>query len=149
MEDKNIQKELERLAPSLDKNKRQRQQELPNGYFDKLQQKILTQNTDKQVVKPKTRSIFNFKSVAAFLVILIGLSVWLFNFSTTQKQIEPLADNDILEYIDDHITEFSEYEIGEDLEDNELTYSLDISDDEIFDEIDNEDFPFEIFEEQL
>ena len=149
MEDKNIQKDIAKLTPFLDEIKRQRKQEIPDGYFDKLPHKILSQTIDKQPVKLNKKSIFSFTKIAALIVLLIGLSIWVFNFSSVQPPDKTLADNDILEYIDEHISEFSELEIGDHLEDEELSFLLDISEEDLLEEMDGEDFPMDIFEEQL
>jgi len=149
MEDKDIQKDLAKLAPFLDDIKRQRKQEIPDSYFDSLQHKILEQTIDKQVVKPKRRSVLSFIKLAAVVVLLIGAGTWIFNFSSTQRLDPTLADTEILAYIGEHISDFSELEIGENLDDTELSYTLEISEEDILDEMESEDFPMDFFEEQL
>ena len=107
MEDKDIQKDLAKLAPSLDKMKRQERQEIPHGYFESLQNKILAQNTGNQPITSKRKSIFTPIKLAAMIILLVGLGVWIFDFSSVQDQEKALTDNEILAYIDGHISDFS------------------------------------------
>jgi len=149
MEDKDIQKDLAKLAPSLDKMKRQEWQEIPDGYFESLQNKILAQNIDNQPITSKIKSIFTPIKLAAIIVLLVGLGVWIFDFSSVQDQEKALTDNEILEYIDGHISDFSELEIANYLNDSELSFTIEIPEEDILDEIDSDDFSMDFLEEQF
>ena len=149
MEDKDIQEDLAKLAPSLDKMKRQERQEIPDGYFENLQNKILAQSTGNQPIASKIKSIFNPIKLAAMIVLLVGLGVWIFDFSSAQDQEKALTDNEILAYIDGHISDFSELEIGNYLNDSELFFTIEISEEDILDEIDSDDFSMDFLEEQF
>ncbi len=149
MEDKDIQKNIAELAPTLDEINRLQKQDVPDGYFDQLNQKILAQTTDIQYIKPKKIAFYRYLRIASILIFLVGLCLWVFQYSSTQKETIPIANNDILEYIDAHISDYNETEFEEQLDPSELSLAADFSDEEILDELNGDDFSIDLLEEQF
>ncbi|HHB78350.1 MAG TPA: hypothetical protein ENK85_03870 [Saprospiraceae bacterium] len=149
MEDKNIQKELEQLAPLLKKIKEQRQQDVPDGYFQDLHQKVFSQTIENQPVQSKKRSIFVSIKIAAAILLLIGLGFLVKPYLVTVDDTNQVAQADILDYIDNNISDFSEMELGDLLQESETASSSSFSDEDILNEIDINDFSEELLEGQL
>ncbi len=149
MEDKNIQKELEELAPFLEEIKRQRNQSVPENYFDALNQKILSQTIDNKPVKAKKSFLFAFAKIAAIGILLIG-TTWIIKpyFSTHEPTaLEPISQEEIFSYMDENIDDITEDELIILLDESDLaTTSIDSS---LLDQINLDDIDEELLEEYI
>ncbi len=112
MEDLNIKKELEQLNPLLKKLRAQEASEMPSGYFNNLRQNILAQTTENKPVKQKKTLRFGLLKIAASVAILIGIGMGSYTLLNQQKQqtanitLDDLSTAEILDYIDENITDF-------------------------------------------
>ncbi len=117
MEDFNIKKDLEQLNPLLKKLRKQEANEIPSEYFKSLRQNIHAQTVDKELVKPNIIFQHPVFKIAASVVILIGIGVGSYSFLNQNKQqtatltLEDLSTSEILDYIDENITDFSDDEL--------------------------------------
>lgn len=148
MEDKDIKKELDELAPFLHQIRAHESQQLPDDYFGSLRKNIIAQTIDKEPIVAKKKSFFSLAKMAAMAILLIGMAFLIATLLKPEKTDTPIADNTILEYIDTHLSDFDELELGAILDESELSQT-DISEEEIINEIDLEDFSIEMLEEQL
>jgi hypothetical protein len=112
---KEIQKELEELAPSLAKLKTASQQnstEIPEGYFENLSAKVESQIFDEGIVKKENKS--RVIKLWWFTGVAVAASISLFVLTNTSKveisypELETLSANEqlVIEELDAYDMEY-------------------------------------------
>ncbi len=149
MKDPEIKKELEHLSPLLDSIKQQRQQGLPDDYFEQLNQKIIAQNIKNEPVKTKRVKLIYLAKIAAIGIIILGMT-WIikpFFESPTPTSQDTIEQEEILAYMEDNIDNITEDELINLLDDADLVTTP--TDNDLLDEIDINDINEELLEEYI
>ncbi len=129
---KEIQDELEKLAPSLSKLKKEEVFEIPENYFSQLPDQILNEidfsksKTVVESVSPRTENswlnrlteylaiFFQPKMVVGFaMIILLAVASFLIlnNGNTSDPQIADLTSDELENYVKANIDDFEEQEL--------------------------------------
>jgi len=101
-----IQEELDALAPNLSKVKKNHPYSIPDGYFEALSNNASVIAQDMGVQRtPIIRRLINVRSVAAAAsVIIIGLLVWLNHLDSGHQDLAAVSVDEMIEYLEEEGT---------------------------------------------
>ncbi|MBL7771821.1 MAG: hypothetical protein JNM95_03040 [Chitinophagaceae bacterium] len=100
--------------------------EVPVGYFDQLEASI-----NKKIISPKPEMkpmrkvspVFSFLSIAASILLVLGLAFWMMNQKNTlsvEQQMAKISTHEIQEYMNAHPSEFGSDLSFENIDENQI-----------------------------